>query len=514
MRPWLSAAVALALGCSAEVRAPAADRGITVLIESPIDSLDSRFALSAAGQRVSQLITPGLITFDAAAEPIPDLAESFQWVDERTMTFKLRENLRFHDGSSLTSRDVEETYSGLLDPRLGSPRGAKLEAVLSVRALDPRTVQVTLKRPFAPALADLSIGIVPARLAYLPAAQEQERHPQGAGPFRFVRREEPESVVLEPHPGYYGGAPRISRLVIRTVRDETTRLLELLKGRADLVVNALAPANMKVVEDAPGLSLQRVAGTGFSYLGFNLRAGPTADLRVRRALCAALDVPQLARFKFRGLAEPATGMLPRGTWAYAATPGCRRDLSLAGRLLDEAGFPDPDGPGGRPRLTLSYKTSTDRLRRSMAVVLQKQAAEAGIALEIRALEFGTFFSDVRHGNFEVMSLKWVTVMEPDLLRGVFHSSQVPTEQNYWGGWNRGGYSNPRLDGILEEASRVDRPRRQALYAQAQRILDQELPYLPLWHEQSVCVVSRRLAEYRCSTHGFLTPLAQAREVGR
>lgn len=515
VRLVVSALVAATVACSGRGRTSAdAERPITVLLENDVDSLDARFALSAAGQRVAQLITPGLITFDAKAELTPELAERFRFVDgdARVVEFKLRSNLVFHDGSSLTAEDVVATYQGLLDPALGSPRGAKLHVIARVEAVDEATVRFHLHEPFAPIVSDLSIGIVPAERARLPAAREQERHPIGAGPFRFVRRDVPEEIVLEAHADYFRGRPAIPRLVLRTVRDETTRLLELLKGRADLMVNALSPSNAQVVRDAPGLRLQTAPGTSFAYLGFNLRSGPSADVRVRRALCAALDVSELVEHKYQGLALPATGLLSPGSWAYAPTQPCTRDLAKAAALLDEAGYPDPDGPGGRPRLTLSYKTSTNRIRRSIALVLQKQALEAGIFLDIRSLEFGTFFNDIRRGNFEVTTLQWAAVLEPDLLRGIFHSAHIPSEANHWGGWNRGAYVNPALDPLLEEAARADRDRRRALYAEVQATLARDLPYLPLWHEHAVCVVSTRLEGYDCSPHGFFTPLARAREV--
>jgi peptide/nickel transport system substrate-binding protein len=274
-------------------------------------------------------------------------------------------------------------------------------------------------------------------------------------------------------------------------------------------VNSTAPATVTALEGA-GIEVQKVPSTSYTYLAFNLRNGPTADVRVRRALCAALDVDQLVSAKFHGLAERAVGMLPPQSWAFAPTRGCHRDLELSRRLLTEAGH--PPRADGQPSLTLSYKISTDRLRRSVAVVLQKQALEAGIGLDIRALEFGTFFGDVRKGNFQLMTLKWVAVLEPDLLRGVFSSREIPSDENHFGGLNRGGYRNAEVDAWLDEAVGAPRERRRELYGFVQQKLDEELPYLPLWHESSVCVVSKHLRDYRCSPHGFLSPLAEATEA--
>jgi peptide/nickel transport system substrate-binding protein len=133
-------------------------------------------------------------------------------------------------------------------------------------------------------------------------------------------------------------------------------------------------------------------------------------------------------------------------------------------------------------------------------------------VDLRALEFGTLFNDVRKGNFEMVTLKWTTTFEPDLMRQVFSSSDVPTESNHFGGLNRGGYANPALDGILAEAATATTEERKRLYARALEILDADLPYAPLWHEDTVAVVSSHLAGFHPSAHGFLTGLAAATEV--
>jgi peptide/nickel transport system substrate-binding protein len=506
--PLLFTLLAATVGCRAE-RAPQA---ITVLLESPPDTLDDRFSLAANGQRVAHLIAPGLIVCDDASEPTPVLAESFRELSPTVVEFLLRPGLTFHDGSALTAEDVKATYDAVLSGALKSPRAERYEALSHVEVVDARTVRFHLKRPFAPLVAELSLSIVPAERAGPEGVALQAAHPVGAGPFRFESWPDEEHLTLVPFAGYHGGAPAIPRLHFRVVRDETTRVLELLKGRADLVFNAVSPAVLPVLRREPGLRVLARPGTGYAYLGFNLRAGPLADARVRRALCHLLEVTPLVEHKFHGLAEPATGMLPRSHWAWAPGEGCRYDPAEAARLLDAAGYPDPDGPGGQPRLRLSLKTSTDRFRKSVALVLQEQLARGGVAVELRALEFGTFFGDVRRGNFELFTLKWASIIEPDLLRNAFHSAQVPTAENNWGGLNRGALRDAELDALLEEASRAPRAERPALYARALKRLEALLPYAPLWHENSVAVVSRRLEGFEPSAHGNFLPLARARMV--
>jgi peptide/nickel transport system substrate-binding protein len=259
-----------------------------------------------------------------------------------------------------------------------------------------------------------------------------------------------------------------------------------------------------------GLSIVTAPGSAFTYLGFNLRRGPLADARVRLALCELVDVEPLVHYKFHGLARPATGMLAQSHWAYAPTPRCRPNRADAARLLDDAGFPAPSGGGARLRLT--YKTTTDRFRKAVALVLAEQLREGGVEVDVRPTEFGTLLGDVRAGNFEMVTLKWSATFEPDLMREVFSSTEIPTPANQFGGLNRGGYANLQLDRVLRRAAEAPEDERRALYARAQTVLAQDLPYLPLWHEDTVAVVSSHLKGYRPSGQGFLGGLASAEEV--
>src|SRR5215510_11723120 len=175
LRNCLGIGLALASVALGACRSDPPRRGITVLIESPPDSLDNRLALTTNGQRIAQLIVPGLITFDDQSQPIPDLAVSYRQLDAQTLEFILRDGLTFHDGSPLTSADVKATFDGMRDPALGSPKAEKFEAIAAVEAIDARTVRFRLKRPYSPILAELSISIVPASRTRGAAALLQDR---------------------------------------------------------------------------------------------------------------------------------------------------------------------------------------------------------------------------------------------------------------------------------------------------------------------------------------------------
>ncbi|KAB2958304.1 MAG: ABC transporter substrate-binding protein, partial [Thermoanaerobaculia bacterium] len=321
-------------------------------------------------------------------------------------------------------------------------------------------------------------------------------------PCRAARR--PDAVELVAFAGGFRGRPRLERVVLREVPDVTVRVLELRKGSVQLVVNGVPPDVVPMFEDDARFRVVKSPGSNYAYLGLNLEDPALSDARVRRALALSLDRERLVATLWRGQGEVTETMLPPGHWArHDDLPRVAHDPALARRLLDEAGFPDPDGPEGpRPRLTLTYKTSTDETARLQAQILQAMAAEAGIALEIRSLEFATFFADVQRGAFQVFSLTRTGIEEPDLYALLFHSRNVPPV-----GANRGRYRNPALDRLLERGGRLVEPaERRPVYLEIQEAVARDLPYVSLFTRTNVAVMPAALEGYRNYPSGELLAL--------
>jgi peptide/nickel transport system substrate-binding protein len=176
-------------------------------------------------------------------------------------------------------------------------------------------------------------------------------------------------------------------------------------------------------------------------------------------------------------------------------------------LLDEAGYRDPDGDGPQPRLRLTLKVSTNEFYRLQAAVIQQDLRAAGIELDVRSYEFATLSKDVASGNFQLVTLQWVGISDPDILRRVFHSKQVPPN-----GFNRGYYSDPEVDRLIDEATAaLDQETRRRAYQEVQRIVARDAPYISLWYKTNVAVSQPDLTGIR------LTPLAEfsfLKDVGR
>jgi len=357
-----------------------------------------------------------------------------------------------------------------------------------VKALDDYTVAFTLTEPFAAFPIQL-VGVPP--IVPADAGTSLRTFPIGTGPYRFERYDVDDRLVLSAFEGYWDGLPNNSGIVMKVIPDDTMRGLELRKGTTDLVVNDLPPDIVYQLEKSAAFRVERSPGLDLFYLGLNMRDGVLADTRVRHAIGYATNRDAIIKYLRRGLGRPAVGLIPDLAWAFE--PDVRRftyDPGRARALLDEAGYPDPDGEGGQSRLRLSLKISTNEETRIQATAIQENLRLVGIDLDLRSYEFATFYADVLKGNFQLFALQWVggAMVDPDLLRRVFHSREVPPA-----GFNRGFYHNPDVDRLLDLATTsLDERERKQYYGAAQKRIAEDAPYIPLWNKTNVIVAQKSL----------------------
>lgn len=483
IRAALAACLAalLLLGCTGE---PIPQGYVRLALEADPLNLDPRLAIDAASVRLHQLLYNGLLRLDEHGRLACDLADSWRLEGGRVYVVQLKPGVRFHDGRALSAADVVHTYRSILDPGLASPRREGLSRLAAVEAVGPLTVRFTLSEPHAPFADELMQPIVPQG-----AGKEFGAAPVGTGPFRLVRWLRGERLELAAFPQHFSGAPRIAGLAIRIIPDDTTRVLELERGGLDLVQNLVGPDLVPRLAANPRLKVLKHPGSIYCYLGFNLEDPVLGRPLVRRAIAHALDRQAMIGHLLKGLARPADSLLPEGHWAHEPNlPRYPYDPALAERLLDRAGL--PRGPEGW-RFALLYKTTQMDMSKRKAELIQNQLARVGIRVEVRSYEWATFFADVQRGSFQLYSLDWVGLSDPDILRYLFHSSQVPPH-----GANRGRYRNAQVDRLLEEGRRtLDTDERRAIYGRVQRLLAADLPYLSLWHYTNVVVMSRSLSGF-------------------
>ncbi|MEO8275099.1 MAG: ABC transporter substrate-binding protein [Thermoanaerobaculia bacterium] len=491
-----------ACGPSPAPRRPA-DNSLTVALESAPIHLDPRVATDQASSRVFELVFDGLVTKDESGAFLPGLAESWEALEDGARwRFHLRKGVHFHDGSELDAADVVWTFGTLLDGSVTSSKRGAFSFLRRVVEIDPSTVEFVLAQPYGALLPNLTsyLGIVPSGAT----PEAMNRAPVGTGPFRFVSRSA-DTVELSAFDGYYLGRPLLDRVVLREIPEATVRVLELRKGSVQLVVNALPPDVVPLFRADPHFSVPTSTGANYVYLGLNLTDPRLRDLRVRQALLDALDRELLVRTLWRGLGVVTETLLPPGNWARNDDlPLTPHDPQAARKLLDQAGFPDPDGDGPQPRLRLVYKTSTDETALLQAQILQAMWRDVGIEVEIRSYEFATFYDDIKRGNFQLFSLTWTGISDPDIYMLVLHSQRVPPA-----GSNRGHYANARFDDLIERGARLADPAlRRPLYVEAQALVAHDLPYLSLFTKVNVAVLPADLLGYRHFPSGELYSLRQ------
>lgn len=466
---------------------------LVMVIESSPTNLDPRVGIDAQSERIDNLIFDDLLSRGEDLNVAPGLAERWEIPDPLTYIFHLHRGVRFHDGRALTSRDVKWTFDSLLQGKIRSTKAAVYRFVDHIDAPDDATVVFHMKEQDATLLWNLSdgaIGIVPEG-----SGEEMSRQPIGSGPFQFVSAETDRDVTVERNDEYWGERAKLARVRFAVVPDATTQALELRKGSGDVAINSLTPDTVFTLEKDPNLLVERAAGTRLAYLGFNLRDPILKDARVRQAIAYALDRSPMIEYLWRGQAQPARSVLPTQSWAYdGGVPSYDHNIAKANQLLDAAGYPEVNGV----RFHITMKTSTDENTRLMVAVMQQQLREAGIALDIRSFEFATFFADVQHGAFQMYGLRWIGGNEdPDIFEYAFSSAKFPPN-----GANRGYYSNPKVDALIDKARReIDPSLRKPLYAEVQSILANDLPYINLWYLDNVLVHTRRVRNLKLNPAG-------------
>jgi peptide/nickel transport system substrate-binding protein len=482
------------LACAAPVPAArAAD--LRVMLDSAPVTLDPLLAADAPGVRIShQLLFETLLTLGESLRVEPGVAERWERRTPTLYRFHVRPGVRFASGAPLDARDAVATLERLRAADSRSPYGAPLrQKIARVRLLPGGknlVFDVELKAPYASILTDLIVPVVP-RVA------DPRRPLDGSGPYRLAGQG-PGEVVLERSDTFHGARPALDRLVFKTVQDPNTRLLKFFMGDVDLGINVMPLDKLALFAKPPlAARFDVVEGPGlsFEYLGFNCSDPILADRRVRQAIAHAIDVDGMIRYRQRGHAERAVSLLPPGSpFAWPGKPPAF-DRALAERLLDEAGHPRRLGT----RFTLEYKTSSDHDALARARIVRHDLGKVGIDVTIRSFEFATFFDDIQRGNFQLYALRWIGVSDPAFLAEVMLSERLPPE-----GRNRGRYRNSELDRLLRAALvEPDDARRRELYRGADRIAQEELPYLPLWHNHTVAIVSKRFAGFRLHpTGGF------------
>ena len=407
------------------------------LAQMPI-TMDPRFATDAASARVQDFIHRGLLKLDDSFNVQADLAERWDNPEPLLWRFYLRQDVKFSDGSMLGAADVVATIRAILNPELISPLKASFAAIESIDAESEYIVVIRLSKPDASLLTRLNIGILPESIA---SAAHQSHQTIGCGPYKLHAWHE-NILTLDRVIENQGSA---STIRFSGVKDPVTRVLKMTRGELDFIQNDLPPHLLPYIQDQQKLKIQTHPSTTFSYIGLNMQDDTVKDVRVRRALALSLDRGKLKKALFADLPELAETVLTSSHWASSKLPALPFDV----RQKLENCWMKPVFPVLKDgvRFTLNYRTSTDPTRLRLATAIAAMWGEIGIKVSIESLEWGGFYARIKRGDFQVFSLAWVGITDPDIYRWILHSSMWPPK-----GANRGRYANSDVDSWLDMAA--------------------------------------------------------------
>lgn len=416
------------------------------------------------------------LTFAPDGTPVfkPHLVESYEYVNETAIRFKLRSGIRFHDGRPLTANDVVASFKR--GPVVGGLPRILLGPVKSVEAVDDSTFIIVLKYPFAPIVAHLahpSTAIIPAWVAELFPDKpiNSTAYIVGTGPFKFVEFRKLEKTVLERFEDYWGSRPTVKRLEWVPVEDDDTRAAKLEAGDVSIITHV--PPHLARILREKGFKIVQMPSTRVIYIGIAVDRIP--DQRVRQALNFAVDKRAIVERILEGAGTIATAPIPPTVFGYALQTAYDYDPDKAKRLLEEAGWL------GR-ELVMIAPSGRYLKDREIAEAIQMYLQAVGLNVKLTTMEWAAYIAKVTGGvrDFDLYLLGWSTVtLDADY--GLFSLFRAGAP------YNRMLYSNPQVNELLDSArAETNVEKRKQLYKQAQELIWQDAPWIFL-HVEDIIV---------------------------
>ncbi|AWN24242.1 peptide ABC transporter substrate-binding protein [Deinococcus irradiatisoli] len=464
----------------------AAAETLTVGLDADPPKLDPALSSALVDRQVMNQIFDKLVDLDQNLKIVPDIATSWKVSNGGlTYTFKIRTGVKFHDGTALDAAAVK--YS--LDRNMtleGSVRKNELSSVKDVKVIDPTTVQINLKQPYGPLLGVLTdrAGMIVSPKAAEKAGQDFQNNPVGSGPFEFTSRKRQDNITLTANTSYWGGAPKIDKLVYRPFADGDVRYANLLSGAVQ-VITPFDPKDLSKIESNPKFTALNFPGLGFQGIWFNVTRAPFNNKAFRQAVAATIDRDAVVKVIMNGTATPAAGPFAPGTPAFStAIKVPKPDLARAKQKL-----------GGKP-LTFTLLTAPGALSAQSAQLYQAMFAQAGINAKIEQVEFGTLLDRADKHDFDALMLGWSGRPDPD---GNIYDFFVTGGSN-----NQAGYSNKTVDSLLAKArAQSAMSARVATYNVALATILDDAPYAWVYAPNTLVGLSKNVTGLKPIPDGIL-----------
>ncbi len=470
----------------------AAKRGgsLKVALDSDIIGIDPHGASAGVDRSVYTSIYNALVTVDPKLNIVPDLAESWTNPDDVTYLFKLRPNVKFHDGTPCDAAAVKWNFDWMLDPANASARRAELADVKEISVVDPLTVRITTKTAFAPFLAIIAdrAGYIVSPEARKKFGKDYTRNPVGTGPFRFVEWVKDDHVTFKRSPDYFEpDLPLLDEIVYRPVPDASVRVTGLKAGDTDFLYRVDAK-DIADVKAQPGLQNLEGPGVGYTGLWLQTATGPLASRDLREAIAWAIDRDAILKAAYFNVGQIAQGPVPPSLFAFDPSfKPFTRDLAKAKAALAKGG--QPNG------FKMVLKTPNESVATKVSQLAQAQLKEAGIDVEIQTLEFGALLKAGEQGAFDAMTLGWSGRIDPDgNIQPIFHTK---------GTFDYGRYKG--ADDLIEQArSTLDKEKRKGLYRRIEKkVAVDDVAYVFTYFAPTIFPASKRVRGFDVSPDGLM-----------
>ena len=504
---------------------------VTVALPEKFTTLDTLTTASSesSAERIKNLMFNTLVRKDENFDYVGELAKEITTSpDNLTITFTLRDNVKFHNGKALTSADVKYTFDELFKAngfkakaffdtvpvdkteatkpsdapgtntnsaaKPAEPKTKSVPHITSIATPDATTVVFVVTRPALrnQLLSNLvAIPIIPEG-----SIGQQKDSPVGSGPFKFVSFDVSQNIIdLAANAEYWEGAPKIAKLRLKTITEAASLQAELQTGAVDIAPNPtnLPPDIIKGMGSAANLKVDQFDGSNIQYLVFNAQSGPLANAKIRQAIGYAVDREKIVTELLSGQAKVASSILPSQSWAYSAGTAYKYDPAKAKALLQEAGYKNEP-------INFKYRAGSAAVNQ-YAQAIQSSLNDAGFNIQIETLDGPTILQQLAQGQYQMYTGIWVGGnQDPIFLRDLFSSTKIP------GGTvsccNRSRYTNAEVDKTVEDAvNATDKAVAKQLYTKTWDVVSNDLPLFPLWYPANIVVSNKRIGNIKMSGSG-------------
>lgn len=466
------------------------------------------YSNDASSSDIEGMIFDSLVGSDLEFNPVTEggLAESVDISEDGlTITVKITDKAKFHDGEPLDADDVVFTYNIPLHEDYDGPRLSYFEYIDTIEKIDQYTIQFNLKQVDAQfPVVGLGFGILPEHiLGEVPVADLGEhefntKNPIGSGPFKFDEWKDGEYVKVVANEDYWDGRPYLDSVTYKIVPDANAILAQLQAGDIDYYAG-IAQSDVPTVEgfkDSVGLRLESGLALSYTFLGFNMRDEKFQDKTIRQAITHAIDREAIVASVMNGLGEVAHVPESPLSWAYNPdVPKFDYDVEKAKQMLADAGWtPGSDGILEKDGERFSFEVKTNqgnKIREDIVVILQQQLKEVGIEVKPLIVEFSSLIADIDPGvwNFEAIVLGWSLGTDPDP-SGIFHTKEIEAGLNFT------GYSNPELDALMDaQLQELDKDKRKEMIGEIQVGLAEDQAYTFLYYPEEFRALPSNLEGY-------------------